>query len=256
MSEAGGGAPARGGRPELSVVVPVFDERDSVGPLLAEIREELRSVPNGRVEIVVVDDGSEDGTATALAAARGPDLRVVRHARRMGQSAAIHTGVRHARADWIVTLDGDGQNVPGDIAELLAARDAIGANAILVVGNRRRRRDSAWRRLQSRVANGVRGRILRDRTPDTGCGLKLFPRGLFLELPFFDHMHRFLPALFMAAGATVMSVDVRHRPRVHGRTKYGLHGRLWAGIVDLWGVRWLQSRLRRPSSIEAEIETE
>jgi dolichol-phosphate mannosyltransferase len=249
-----GASVATEGRPRLSVVVPVLNERENVGPLVAEIRAALAG--GDSYEIVFVDDGSDDGTRAALAAVAGPDLRVVRHARRQGQSAALHTGVRHARADWIATLDGDGQNVPGDIPRLLAARDEAGGEAILVVGHRRERRDSGWRRFQSRVANGVRATLLGDATPDTGCGLKVFPRALFLELPFFDHMHRFLPALFVASDAPVLSVDVRHRPRVHGRTKYGLHARLWAGIVDLWGVRWLQSRLRRPSSIESRIETE
>lgn len=253
MSDAGA-ATTEDGRPRLSVVVPVLNERENVGPLVEEIRQALA----GRLafEVVFVDDGSDDGTGSALVDVGGPDLRVVRHARRQGQSVALHTGVRHARADWIATLDGDGQNVPGDIPRLLAARDEAGAGPVLVVGHRRERRDSTWRRFQSRVANGVRAALLGDATPDTGCGLKLFPRSTFLELPFFDHMHRFLPALFVASGVPVRSVDVRHRPRRHGRTKYGLHARLWAGIVDLWGVRWLQARLRMPSSIEAEIETE
>jgi dolichol-phosphate mannosyltransferase len=253
MTDPGAATTTEGPRPRLSVVVPVLNERDNVGLLVGEIREAL----TGRIpfEIVFVDDGSDDGTGAAIAAVGGSDLRVVRHARRQGQSAALHTGVRRARADWIATLDGDGQNVPDDIPRLLAARDAAGGGPILVVGHRRERRDSTWRRFQSRVANGVRAALLGDATPDTGCGLKLFPRSLFLELPFFDHMHRFLPALFVASDVPVRSVDVRHRPRVHGRTKYGLQARLWVGIVDLWGVRWLQSRLRRASSIEAEIES-
>lgn len=254
MSRTGPAPSTAEGRPRLSVVVPVLDERENIVPLVGEIRRALDALLP--FEIVCVDDGSGDGTAAALAAVGGPDLRVVRHARRQGQSAALHTGVRHARAEWIATLDGDGQNVPGDIPALLAVRDEAGGGAILVVGHRRERRDSGWRRVQSRVANGVRAAFLGDATPDTGCGLKLFPRAVFLEMPFFDHMHRFLPALFVASDIPVTSVDVRHRPRVHGQTKYGLRGRLWAGIVDLWGVRWLQSRFRRPSSIEAEIESE
>jgi dolichol-phosphate mannosyltransferase len=194
--------------------------------------------------MIFVDDGSTDGTVRALLAARMrgiPELRVVRHERRSGQSAAMCTGISAAGAEWVVTLDGDGQNDPADIPGLLAARQQNGA-VRLVTGNRVTRRDTWLRRLSSRVANGVRSRLLGDRTPDTGCGIKLLHRDTFLDLPRFDHMHRFLPALFQRAGAGIVSVPVAHRPRTRGTSKYGLHNRLWAGIVDLLGVMWLIRR--------------
>ena len=235
------------GRPALSVVVPVRDEAADVAPLIGEIRAALG--PIAAYEIVYVDDGSTDGTARALAEMAVPELRALRLRRPCGQSAAIRAGVRAARAPWVVTLDGDGQNDPADIRKLLDARDRAEGAAGLFVGHRRRRRDGALKRISSRIANAVRGRLLGDRTPDTGCGLKLFPRAVFLELPFFDHMHRFLPALFLAAGRPVVSVEVGHRPRLHGRSKYGILDRLWVGIVDLFGVMWLRSRMR-----EDEVE--
>jgi dolichol-phosphate mannosyltransferase len=194
--------------------------------------------------MIFVDDGSTDGTAAALQAARAggiPELRVIRHERRSGQSAAICTGVRAARAEWIATLDGDGQNDPADIPKLLAARQQD-SGLRLINGNRTTRRDTRLRRLSSRIANGVRGWLLNDRTPDTGCGIKVFHRETFLDLPRFDHMHRFLPALFQRAGAKIVSVPVSHRPRERGVSKYGLHNRLWVGIVDLFGVMWLIRR--------------
>ncbi len=152
----------------------------------------------------------------------------------------MHSGVRSARAEWIATLDGDGQNDPADIPGLVAAR----GGALLVMGNRVSRRDTWLRRVQSRVANGVRAALLGDGTPDTGCGIKLMHRDTFLELPRFDHMHRFLPALFQRAGAAVVSVPVGHRSRARGQSKYGLLDRLWVGIVDIFGVMWLQRRFR------------
>jgi dolichol-phosphate mannosyltransferase len=165
-----------------------------------------------------------------------------------GQSFAILTGVRAARAPWIATLDGDGQNDPADITKLLAAREGVapgGRGPLLLAGFRRRRRDSWLKRLSSRVANGVRGRLVGDRTPDTGCGLKLFEREALLALPHFDHMHRFLPALFLRAGGQVVSVEVGHRPRTRGTSHYGMFDRLWVGIVDMIGVMWLIRRRER-----------
>jgi len=168
-----------------------------------------------------------------------------------GQSTAIATGVRHARAPLIATLDGDGQNDPADIQLLWQrwqAEHAAGDTApLLLVGWRVQRRDTALRRLSSRVANGVRSRLLGDATPDTGCGLKVFPRELFLRLPFFDHLHRFLPALAQREGGQVVSMPVSHRARPAGTSKYGIHNRLWVGIVDLFGVMWLQRRATRPA---------
>ena len=237
---------------QLSVVVPVCNEAENVGPLAQEIHAALAGYAPS--EIIFVDDGSTDGTAAALHAARAggiPELRVIRHERRSGQSAAICTGVRAARSEWIATLDGDGQNDPADIPKLVAARQQDG-ELRLISGNRTTRRDTWLRRLSSRVANGVRGWLLGDRTPDTGCGLKLFHRDTFLDLPRFDHMHRFLPALFQRAGARILSVPVAHRPRTRGTSKYGLHNRLWVGIVDLFGVMWLIRRKTARGDVREE----
>ncbi len=230
---------------ELSVVVPVFNEAANVEPLVREIGEAL----DGTVEyeIVYVDDGSTDGTPERLAALQGelPEgrLRVLRHRRNCGQSTALRNGVKAARASWVATLDGDGQNHPGDIPRLLAARDdpAAAADLKLVSSLRLRRRDSWLRRISSRIANGVRRRLLHDHAADSGSGLKLFCREAFLELPYFDHMHRFIPALIQRDGA-MATVEVRHRPRKTGQSKYGMHNRLWVGIVDMLGVMWLQRR--------------
>ena len=228
----------------LSVVIPVCNEQENVLPLAREIAAALRSrMP---IEILFVDDGSSDGTVAAVRAAREelPEIRLLRHSRRSGQSAAVHSGVRRARGTWVATLDGDGQNDPADFPGMLDALDATDAAVRLVMGNRVTRRDTWLRRMSSRVANGVRGWLLKDGTPDTGCGIKLMHRETFLELPFFDHMHRFLPALYQRQGAKVISVPVNHRPRTRSTSKYGLHNRLWVGIVDMFGVMWLRSRFR------------
>jgi dolichol-phosphate mannosyltransferase len=229
---------------EVSVVIPVCNEQDNVLPLAREIRAALDG--RCRYETIFVDDGSTDGTAAAVRAARAdglPEIRLVRHAARSGQSAAIATGVREAQAPWIATLDGDGQNDPADIPRLLdALRGAASPRVRLVMGNRTARRDTWLRRLSSLVANGVRGNLLRDGTPDTGCGIKVFDRTVFLDMPRFNHMHRFMPALFQREGYEVISVPVNHRARTRGTSKYGLHNRLWVGIVDLFGVLWLIRR--------------
>ena len=238
---------------EVSVVVPVCNERENVLPLAREIAAALA---DRRHETIFVDDGSTDGTAEAVRAARGeglPGVRLIRHAVRSGQSAAVATGVRAARAPWIATLDGDGQNDPADIPKLLETLRRSGSSRLrLVMGNRTTRRDTPLRRLSSRVANGVRGGLLRDGTPDTGCGIKVFDRAVFMDMPRFDHMHRFMPALFQREGYEVVSVPVNHRERTRGKSKYGLHNRLWVGIVDLFGVMWL---IRR-SSPRVRIEEE
>ena len=232
---------------ELSVVIPVHNEADNIAALIAEIAAAL----DGRIdyEIVYVDDGSTDGTAAALGALKATHrrLRVVRHGARSGQSAAIRTGVKAARAPWVATLDGDGQNDPADIPSLWALR---GDHPVMIAGERTKRRDPWSKRVASRWANRIRARLLRDHTPDTGCGLKLFPRALFLELPYFDHMHRFLGALMIRQGAAVVSVPVNHRPRLKGRSKYGFWDRLWVGIADLFGVMWLQRRAHLPRAEE------
>ncbi|MBV9786263.1 MAG: glycosyltransferase family 2 protein [Acidisphaera sp.] len=238
----------------VSIVVPVRNEGPNILPLIGEIRAALADTALADIpaEIVYVDDGSTDDTAARLAeAAALPELRLVRrrHRRPGGQSAAILTGVRAAGGTWIATLDGDGQNDPADIPALLAralAEERAGGAPVLVTGHRTRRQDSAVKRLGSRVANGVRAALLRDRTPDTGCGLKLFRRDAFLALPHFDHMHRFLPALFLGAGGRAVSVPVNHRSRLGGRSKYGTLDRLGVGLVDLAGVWWLLRRWPRP----------
>jgi dolichol-phosphate mannosyltransferase len=229
--------------PLLSVVVPVKNEASNIAPLIAEIRAALAGVPH---EIVYVDDGSTDETPAELArqAAERPLTRL-RHTVSCGQSTAILTGVRAARGTWIATLDGDGQNDPADIPALLARAQAE-AGLVLIAGHRTKRRDSAVKRFTSRFANALRSAALGDATPDTGCGLKVFPREAFLALPAFDHMHRFLPALFIRAGGRVVSVPVNHRPRLRGQSKYGTIDRALVGIVDLAGVAWLQRRAKHP----------
>lgn len=234
--------------PELAVVVPVKDEADNIMPLVTEIDAALA----GRIahEIVYVDDGSGDATPERLAEARRrfAQLRVIRHSESCGQSAAVATGVRAARAPWIATLDGDGQNDPADIPALMERARAAGA-PVLVAGQRIKRRDSGLKRFSSRLANGVRNALLKDGVPDTGCGLKVFRRDDFLALPYFDHIHRFLPALMIRLGRGVVLVPVNHRPRTRGTSKYGVLNRVFVGITDILGVRWLQRRYRRPGSI-------
>lgn len=239
---------------DLSVVIPVKNEAENIAPLAGEIRAALDGLVE--YEIIFVDDGSTDATAAKVSrlAARMPQVRLLRHARNCGQSAAIRTGVRVARAAWIATLDGDGQNDPADIPVLWRmARHAAADPPLMIAGCREKRRDSWPKRLASSVANAVRGRLLRDGTPDTGCGLKLFPRSLFLDVPYFNHMHRFLPALVLREGGTVRSVPVNHRPRQKGVSKYGVFDRLGVGIIDLLGVMWLQHRTTRPHPVDEAV---
>jgi dolichol-phosphate mannosyltransferase len=242
--------------PELSVVVPVHDETLNVIPLLEEIERALA----GRMvfEAVFVDDFSRDDTLAKLTgfAASHPWLTLVAHRNNCGQSTAVRTGVLHAAAPLVATLDGDGQNDPADIPALLARWRELDAAAgaqpgrarrpTLIAGWRSKRQDTWLRKLSSRIANGVRSRLLGDATPDTGCGLKLIAREDFLALPYFDHMHRFLPALVLRAGGVVESVHVGHRPRTRGQSHYGIHNRLWVGLVDILGVMWLKRRARVP----------
>ncbi len=233
------------GSPQLSVVVPVHNEEDNVAPLIGEILAALR----GRIafEIVYVDDTSRDATLQRLRdlQATTPELRVVRHVTNAGQSTAVRNGVKAARAPWIATLDGDGQNDPADIPNLLAKRDAAAPGVKLFAGWRVNRRDSGSKRWASKFANAIRSRMLRDATPDTGCGIKLFEREAFLDLPYFDHMHRYLPALMQRAGWQTVSVPVNHRHRTAGVSKYNNLGRALVGIKDLFGVAWLIQRSRR-----------
>ncbi len=239
--------------PEFSIVIPAKDEADSIGPLIDEIAACLEGVT--RFEVVCVDDGSTDGTATVLRRAQGryPWLRVIRHEEPCGQSTATLTGVQRAAADWIITMDGDGQNPPGEIVKLVDAWANVDDPRVwMVAGQREKRHDNWLRRVSSRIANKVRAILLRDGILDTGCSLKLFRRDVFLALPYFDHMHRFLPALVQRQGGHVAVVPVAHRPRERGTSKYGFHNRLWPGIVDLFGVMWLQRRVRLPHIAEAD----
>jgi dolichol-phosphate mannosyltransferase len=236
--------------PDLSVVVPVFNERDNISPLLAEIAAALR----GHVdfEIVYVDDASKDDSLDVLTRAKAEhaELRVIRHVIQSGQSTAIRNGVKAARGTWIATLDGDGQNDPADIPRLLAMRAESAAAIKLFAGWRVERKDSGSKRWASRWANAIRSRLLHDDTPDTGCGIKLFERAAFLDLPYFDHMHRYLPALMQRAGWKVVSVPVNHRSRGAGVSKYNNLNRALVGIADLRGVGWLIKRSKRTATEE------
>ena len=245
MIETSSPEPADAAPPDLSVVVPVFNERDNVAALVHEIVAALR--PLLSFEIVYVDDGSTDDTVAQLRLLKQqvPELRVLRHTVQSGQSTAIRSGVRAARATWVATLDGDGQNDPADIPKLLRARGAADAQVKLFAGWRVERRDNASKRWASRWANAIRSRMLRDDTPDTGCGIKLFEREAFLDLPYFDHMHRYLPALMQRAGWQTLSVPVNHRSRSTGVSKYNNLNRAWVGLRDLRGVAWLIQRSKR-----------
>jgi len=237
-------SPLSGAAPRVSVVVPVRNEAGNVAPLIGEIARAMAAL--APFEIIYVNDGSSDGTAAELRtlAKQHPYLRHVDHAVSCGQSAAVRTGVTFARAPVVVTLDGDGQNDPAFLPALVAAigRDpAIG----LVAGQRVGRKATGFKKLQSRVANTVRNMVLSDGTRDTGCGLKAVRRELFLALPYFDGLHRFLPALVRREGYGIAYVDVVDRPRLHGASNYGLWDRLWIGILDLLGVWWLIRRKKR-----------
>jgi glycosyltransferase involved in cell wall biosynthesis len=229
--------------PEVSVVVPVHDEEGAAAPLAEEIAAALAGSDH---EIVFVDDASRDKTREQLTAlkARLPQLRVLAHRRNAGQSRAVRTGVLAARGDIVVTLDGDGQNDPADAPKLIERLRAGGPQLALVGGQRLKRQDTKAKRWASRTANGIRKRLLKDKADDTGCGLKVFRREAFLRLPYFDHMHRYLPALMIREGYDVDFLDVSHRARTTGRSKYTNLGRLWASLSDLLGVMWLRSRFR------------
>jgi dolichol-phosphate mannosyltransferase len=231
--------------PHLSVVVPVFNERDNVAPLVNEITAALRGLV--AFEIVYVDDHSRDDTLAVLQGLKStvPELRVLHHVNQSGQSTAVRTGVKAARGEWIATLDGDGQNDPADIPKLLEKREASSVEVKLFAGWRVNRQDTGSKRWASKVANAIRSRMLRDSTPDTGCGIKLFEREAFLDLPYFDHMHRYLPALMQRAGWKTISVPVNHRHRASGVSKYNNLNRALVGLRDLRGVAWLIVRSKR-----------
>lgn len=234
----------------VSVIVPVKNEAENVATLFHEIQNVLAAEKDLVYEIIFVDDGSTDRTKDILQelAAANVSLRILQHSSNCGQSTAVLTGVLHAIHDYIVVLDGDGQNNPADIPKMVSLfavarpEDKLG----LVIGNRVNRQDSFIRKISSRIANSVRAGLLNDSTPDSGCGLKMLPRSLFLRLPFFDHMHRFMPALVIRQGLVVKSIPITHRQRMAGTSKYGIHNRLWVGIIDLFGAMWLIRRMQRP----------
>lgn len=234
---------------DIAVVVPVHNEAENIRPLIEEISAAMDGVAN--YEIVYVNDGSTDDTADKLTEmmSEQPRLSVFAHEQACGQSAAIATGIKNARATFIATLDGDGQNDPADIPALFAKlKDAPDdPDFLLVAGWRAKRKDTEWKRFQSKLANGVRQRLLGDRTPDTGCGLKVFTRAAFMDMPRFDHMHRYLPALMIRRGGDVTSVEVNHRHRERGISKYGMWDRLSVAVRDLLGVMWLTARGSKPS---------
>jgi dolichol-phosphate mannosyltransferase len=231
-----------GENPEFSVVVPVFNERDNVTPLVNEIVAALRGKHD--FEIVYVDDQSKDDSFQVLKdlMATVPELRVVQHIRQSGQSTAVRNGVKASRGTWIATLDGDGQNDPADIPKLIEARNKAAPEIKLFAGWRVNRKDTGSKRWASKIANAIRSSLLKDETPDTGCGIKLFERAVFMDLPYFDHMHRYLPALVKRAGFQSVSVPVNHRERGSGVSKYNNLGRAWVGLKDLRGVAWLIKR--------------
>jgi len=235
----------RGGKkflaPQLSVVIPILNEKDNIGPLVDEI--DITLFGRLRFEIIIVDDGSTDGSDEEInrLASRTDFIRTVTHDDRRGQSAAIRSGVIAAAAPVIAVLDGDGQNDPADIPKLYGPLKIL-PDVRLVVGHRVGRNNSRILSLPSRIANSMRRALLGEGIRDTGCGFKVFYRDDFLELPAFDHMHRFLPALMQRAGRKVFSVAVNHRPRMRGKSKYGIGNRLWVGIADLFGVMWLHKR--------------
>ena len=229
----------------FSIVIPVFNEFESISVLLDEITNSLKRF--GKYEIIVVNDCSDDQTLGILKHKKKSidNLRVISHKKNYGQSASIRTGIICAKYDWIVTLDGDGQNDPHDIEKIINffIREKYD-KSFAVVGFRHKRKDSLSKRISSKLANKVRDLILRDQVEDTGCGLKLFHRSAFLELGFFDHMHRYLPALFKMYGLDVISFKVNHRYRAFGKSKYGFSNRFWVGLVDLLGVLWLKRRAK------------
>ncbi|MFC1630487.1 glycosyltransferase family 2 protein [Pseudomonadota bacterium] len=233
--------------PDLSVVIPVQNEEENIRLLIDEVRQSLDGVLD--YELIYVNDGSTDSTLEILEDYRSgfPLLRIFSHQTGAGQSTAVRTGIIHAKSPVIATLDGDGQNDPADIPALYQALIANADTGVLLVnGYRKERKDTFIKRISSKLANAIRGWLLDDDTPDTGCGLKVFSRQAYLEIPFFDHLHRFLPAMMINGGGKVMSVEVNHRERQLGSSHYGFFDRLWVGIFDLMGVIWLKSRTTHP----------
>lgn len=258
--------------PLISVVLPAKNEQGNIGQLIEELHVALTG--NVEFEILVIDDGSTDNTVeealragqaciaeefcqqqvahgshTPLPSSRKSRVSVLSHPVSCGQSTAIHTGISHARGEWIVTADSDGQNDPADIPALLKLAHQCQAPHFCIAGYRQKRLDTSWVRFQSKVANAIRQTILRDGVPDSGCGLKLFPKQTFLALPYFDHMHRFLPCLIKRLSGEIVVCPVNHRNRVAGKSNYNAWNRAWAGIIDLMGVLWLRKRTKYPPSV-------
>lgn len=234
--------------PSISVVIPAKNEQGNIGKLVKEIYNSLRPYPE--FEIVITDDGSTDNTVQeALDAAQecGCDLQVVSHEKSCGQSTAVLTAVKHAKGEWIITSDADGQNDPSDMPGMLELAAQVKNPHFCIAGYRAKRLDTAWVRFQSKVANTIRHALLGDGVPDSGCGLKIIPKETYLQLPYFDHMHRFLPALIKSLDGEIVVHQVVHRDREVGTSNYNAWNRAWVGIVDLLGVIWLQRRTKKPT---------
>ena len=251
LAPASGNSPVRpsehmGASPIISIVIPAHNEQHNIELLVRELQDVRGQLPNA--EFIYVDDGSTDQTLAELRRVKQeimPDLRIVHHTESVGQSTAILSGVRAARGQLIVTLDADGQNPPSDIPVMVnLALTQPPDSHFCIAGHRFQRQDTRWKKLQSRIANAIRRAILRDGTPDTGCALKVIPRETWLQLPCFDHMHRFLPALIQRVGGRIIVQKVSHRPRQHDESKYAMRDRIGAGIVDLAGMLWLGRRTR------------
>jgi dolichol-phosphate mannosyltransferase len=239
---------------DVSVVIPAKNEEENVAPVIQAIVMALQD--KFSFEIVYVDDGSDDNTygeLQRLISEGIEQIQPIKHRLSVGQSTAIHTGVSRARGQLIVTLDADGQNDPADIPKLLeqAIKQIIGSD-FCIAGYRKNRKDTSWKRFQSKIANKVRSTLLHDGTPDTGCGLKVFPKSTFLKLPYFNHMHRFLPALVRRLGGKIVVVEVNHLDRQHGVSKYNMLGRLGVGLIDMFGVMWLQRRVKIAEVVNVE----
>ena len=237
--------------PDLSVVVPAYNEAENVENLAAEINVALAGIAH---EMIFIDDASTDDTKSVLIdmKTRFPYLRVLSHRQNSGQSRGVRSGILAARAPIIATLDSDGQNDPADIPKLFAqlTRDDAPESLAMVGGRRAKRIDSAAKKIGSRIGNGVRKRLLKDDADDTGCGLKVFKREAFLRLPYFDHIHRYIPALMIREGYQIEFCDVNHRAREFGESKYTNFGRLKVSIADLRGVIWLRKRARLPGGVD------
>nr|WP_298794708.1 glycosyltransferase family 2 protein [uncultured Acetobacter sp.] len=239
-----------GNAPVLSIVIAVLDERDNLPFVCQELAEAFEHLPE--TEVIFVDDGSRDDTVAILQKMRTevlPGLRVLSHNQCYGKSAALRTGITAARGEWIATIDGDGQDDPRELIGLLKLARSANGTPPLVVGVRKKRKDGWSRRFATRFANGLRRRLLRDECPDTGAPIKLFQREAFLKLPQFEGLHRFLPALLGSYGVPLLCHPVKHRPRLHGHSKYTNFNRALVGVRDLLGVIWLRNRTRLPRSV-------